>query len=54
MRKLILFLGVAAASLALAGAVFALRLLSESPDRASALILAGSLFTIAIAAVVGE
>ena len=53
MRKLILSLG-AAASVALAGAIIAPRLLAEPPDRATALMFAGGLFTIAIAAVIGE
>jgi hypothetical protein len=47
-------LGVAAVSMALAGAILAPRLLAEPLDRATALMLAGSLFTIAIAAVVRD
>jgi hypothetical protein len=54
LRNLILSLGVAAAALALAGVFFAPRLLAEPPDRTTALMLAGSLFTIAIAAVVRD
>jgi hypothetical protein len=54
LRKLIVSLGAAAASLGLVGPILVPRLLAEPPDRATALILAGSLFTIAIAAVVRD
>jgi hypothetical protein len=46
--------GIAAAGLALARTVSAPLFLAERADHATALLLAGSLFTIALAAVVND
>ncbi len=49
-----LSVGIAAAGLALARAIIAPLFLAERADHATALLLAGGLFTIAIAAVVDD
>ena len=49
-----LSLGTAAAGLALARLIFAPLFLAEQADHATAVLLAGGLFTIAIAAVVRD
>ncbi len=49
-----LSLGVAAAGLALARLILAQFFLAERADHATALLLAGGLFTIALAAVVSD
>lgn len=52
MRKLALSVGIAALTVALLRIVLAPLFLAEPPDRATFLLLASGVFTIAIAAVV--
>ena len=54
MRKLMFGLGVAAVAIGAGLAGLAVSLLSQGPDRATQLLLAGGLFTIAFAAIVRE
>lgn len=54
LRKFMLSLGTAAAALALARLIFAPLFLAAPADHATALLLAGGVFTIALAAVVRD